>query len=155
MADPVEMIRARNVAIMHVCFEVVAILFCRSVWCVVAAIFAIPSSSTVACCCKQRCSYAVWSIFGGLVFFLHAVAAAIEALGRDEYYDGDPSAFILLVQIFLCLLSLIVMHYGTKLTSLVREPIFPVEMQGGDMEVTRQVGAYPPEVPYAQARLSP
>lgn len=155
MADPVEMVRARNVAIVHVCVEAVALVFCRSLWCVLAVLFAIPSSSTVACCCKQRRCYTLWSVFGGFVFFLHAVAATTEALGRDEYY-GDPSGFIVMVQIALCLLSLLVMHYGIKLASLLQDPIFPVEGQGSGVEVTPQGGAYPPnEIPYAQARVTP
>lgn len=148
------MTSARNVAIAHVCVETMALIFCRSEWCVLAALFAVPSSSTVACCCKRRGSYTLWSIFGGLVFFLHAVAAATEALGRDEYY-GDPSAFVFVVQIALCLLSLLVVHHGIKLASLLREPVYPVEARGGGMHVTPQVVYQPNEVQYAQARLSP
>lgn len=157
MSDPVEMIRARNIAIAHVCMEAVAVVFCRSVWCVLALLFAIPSSSTVACCCKQRGCYTVWSIFGGLAFFLHAVAATTEATGHNLYYR-EPSAFLVMVQISLCFISLLAMHYGIKLASLLREPVFPaVEAPGGGMEVTPQAGAYyqPNGVQYAQARLSP
>lgn len=154
MADPVEMVRARNVAIVHVCVESTSIFFCRSAWCVLALLFAIPSSSTVACCCKQRVSYALWGTFGGFASFLHAVAATTEALGRDEYY-GDPSAFVFMVQVALCLLSLLVVHHGIKLASLLQEPVYPVETRGGGMEATPQMVYQPYAVQYAQARLSP
>ena len=153
-ADPMEMASARNVAIVHLCVEIMALMFCRSGWCVVAALFAIPSSSTVACCCKQRGSYACWSILGGLVFFLHAVAAANEALSRGEYSD-DPSAFIVMVQITLCLLSLLVVRHGIKLASLLREPVYPVASRGGGIHVTPQVAYQSNEMQYAQARLPP
>lgn len=154
MTDPVEMVRARNVAIVHVCLEALTLLFCRSVWCLLAILVAIPSSSTVACCCKRRGSYTVWSLFGGLVFSLHAVAATTEALGRNDYY-GEPSAFVFMVQITLCFLSLLVVHHGVKLASLLREPVFPVEVRGSSMDVTPQVGAYRPnEAAYAHTRPS-
>lgn len=150
------MMGARNVAILHVCMEAVSIIFCRSLWCVLAVLFAIPSSSTVACCCKQRGSYILWSIFGSWVFFLHALAATTEALGSDDDYSDHPSAFIFMVQIALCFLSLLVVRDGIKLASLLREPIFPVEAQDDGVGVTPQVAVYQPnEGPFVQARLSP
>lgn len=132
------MARARSVAILHVCVESVAILFCRAFWCVLAAPLAIVSSSTVACCCKQRRAYSLWSVFGGFVGFLHALAATTEALYVDEAYR-DRSAFVFTVQIVLCLISMLVFHYGFRVASLLREPILAAEMQ----------------VSYAQAGLSP
>lgn len=149
------MVGARNVAVVHICMEAVAIVFCRSFWCFLAAVLAIPSSSTIACCCKVRRMYNLWSFFGGFVLFLHAVAATTEALGRRDSTD-DPSAFLCGVQIVLCLTSTLVMHYGTKVASLLREPIAPFDMQIRGMEATQQAAPFPPsQATYAQATLSP
>lgn len=154
MADPVEMVAARKVAVIHICLEAVSIVFCRSGWCVWAVFVAIPSSSTVVCCCKVRRTYNVWSYFGALVFFLHAVAATSEAFGRQEGL-GDPNAFIFCVQIVLCLFSTLVMHYGARVAWLLREPVSPVDMQIREIDVPQQGGRFPPcQVTYAQATLS-
>lgn len=96
----------------------------------------------------------MWGIFGSFVFFLHAVAATTEALGRDRDYR-EPSAFIFMVQIALCLLSLLVVQHGIKLASLLREPVFPVEAREGGMEVTPQVAYQPNAGQYVHVRLPP
>jgi len=145
------MVRARNVAIVHVCVESVALLFCRSGWCVVAALIAIPPSSSIACCCKRRGCYTLWGISGSVIFSLHAVAAATEAISGDDPYDGNPNAFIFMVQVALCFLGLVVVRHSIKLAPLVREPVLPVDGHGGDMEVTPHVVYQSNGVPYAQA----
>lgn len=136
MADPVEMVRARNVAIFHVCAEAAAILFCRSEWCVMAVLLGIPSSSVVACCCKQRKTFLVWGLIGAAVATLHAKAAVTEAAS-----DNDD-AFLYLAQIMMCVISLHVVFYGYKVNSLMGGPIFPLRAQQVDqVEGTR---IYPP-----------
>ncbi|CAM9640976.1 unnamed protein product, partial [Ectocarpus sp. 12 AP-2014] len=105
MADPVEMVRARNVAIFHVCAEATAILFCRSEWGIMAVLLGIPSSSVVACCCKQRETFLVWGLMGAVVATLHAKAAVTEAAS-----DNDD-AFMYLAQIMMCVISLHVVFF--------------------------------------------
>lgn len=142
------MTRARTVAIVHVCSESVGILFCLAWGCFWAAMFAIPSSSTVACCCKQRRAYVVWSYCGGFACFLHAITAVTEALG-DEETGHAPNGFICMVQIALCLISMSAVHYGLSVVALLRESVSPTEMQVGEVRVTTH------PVPYAQTGLSP
>lgn len=136
MADPVEMVRARNVAIFHVCAEATAMLFCRSEFCLLAVLLGIPSSSVVACCCKQRETYLAWGLIGAVVATLHVKAAVTEAAS-----DNDD-AFLYLAQIVMCLISLHVVFYGYKVNSLMGGPVLPLGAQQADqVEGTR---IYPP-----------
>lgn len=147
--DPEAMTLARRVAIVHVCAESMGILFCRAWGCYWAALLAIPSSSMVACCCKQRWTYLMWSCVGGFAFFFHASAAVTEALG-DKETGHDYRGFLCSVQVVLCLICLPVVNYGRGLASQLRDSVSPIgNMQAGRMGVTTQ------PMPYAQAGLSP
>lgn len=154
-ADPAETAQARNVAILHVCVESVGILFCRSPSCFWAALFAIPSSSTVACCCKTRCNYTVWGLLGGLVFCLHVAAASTYAPDRSGYFSGESSGFNVMVQVFLSFVSMLVAHFGIRMAWRLRNPILPAEVQLGAMEVAPPRLNPPTELHFAEARRSP
>lgn len=142
VADPVEVVHARKVAITHVCIEAAALMFCRSGWCVIAFLMAIPASSIVACCVKHRTTYVAWSAVGSFVCWLHVIAAS-EAFEYDtnEYYSNDFRVSIGSVQTVLCGLSVVVMYYGCKAASALRESIHPVGVQVG---VPMPTPTYPP-----------
>ena len=72
------MVCARNIAITHVVIEVVPVfvLFCMNGWYIMASFLGVISSSVVACCCKHRAVYWVWSCIGGVLTVLHAISVA-------------------------------------------------------------------------------
>lgn len=128
--DPVEMVQARNVAITQVCVEILAIFFCSTEFCGVTLLLAVLSSSVVACCCKHRVVYSIWSCVGIVVGWLHAIAAA-EAFQTGYYFHSYPPTIIFLLQVSLCGLSMLAVYRGCKTTTALREPIHPVERQLG------------------------
>lgn len=136
------MVQARNVAITQVCVEILAIFFCSTEFCGVTLFLAVLSSSVVACCCKHRVIYSIWSCVGIVVAWLHAIAAA-EAFQANYYYHSYPPMFIFLLQVALCGLSVLGVYRGCQTTKALREPIHPVERQLG-LGAPVQVSMHPP-----------
>ena len=94
MEDAKERIQARNVAITHLCVEIVALHFCSAELFGITLILAVLSSSVVACCCKHRTAFKLWSWMGGLPFMLHAIAA-VESFDVDRvYYVSDAPVLV-------------------------------------------------------------
>lgn len=136
------MVHARNVAITQVCVEILAIFFCSTDFCLVTLFLAVLSSSVVACCCKHRVIYSIWSCACIVVAWLHAIAAA-EAFQTEYYYQSYPPMIIFLLQVSLCGLSMLGAYRGCKTTTALREVIHPVERQLG-LGAPIQVSMHPP-----------
>lgn len=126
VADPEEMVPARNIAIAQVVLEAIGLGFCRSGLCFITFVIGVPMASIVACCSKYRATYLLWSCEGGLVCWLHAVAAAETfSYEGDEFWVGWYSA----VQIILSLVGLVAMLCGCKIASLLRDAVHPAGME--------------------------
>lgn len=129
--DPVEVGGARKVAIAYVFVEIVGILFfCYSTWCRVAISLVMWSSCLVACCCKTRTFYLLWSLVGGMMFVSHAVVAIrviVRGANLCDHFVCSPQ-LIFFVQIILCCVSLRVVYTGCKAASAIMR-ISPAETQ--------------------------
>lgn len=123
------LVDARKVATVHLCFESGGLLFCSSGWCLFAFLFALPLSSTVACCCKNRASYIAWSSVGVWVSWLHALAA-VNALDT-RYHPRSRVILRFCVQLLLCGLSVLIVVYGFKVSCALRKPVHPMNSHVG------------------------
>lgn len=122
--DPVEISYARNVAIMHIVAGVVGLFFCLTSWASYIFILGVVPSSMVACCCKQRAMFRVWSFIGLLLIVLHAILAG-ELLNRSvNYYVFNPT-LCAVIQIALCFIGVIVVHSGCRAASVMRDRTLP------------------------------
>lgn len=122
MEDSVEMLQARNVAITHVCFELLAALFCPTgTLCVFTAFLAVLLSSVVACCCKHRTTYMLWSWFGCVLLTFHLIAAA-GAFDAEYFFPvSDLPGFVFFLQMFLCGVNVRMMYLGCVISTASRE----------------------------------
>lgn len=125
--DPVEMVRARDIAIAQICVELIATVFCSSEWCIATPFVAVLSASPVACFSKLGVTYMLWSCIGAMLCVVHAVTAA-EAIIHGAYDFLWPPIVLFLVQVLLCLVSLAVVYSGWKTAAATRRPVHPVEM---------------------------
>lgn len=123
--DLAEVVQARNVAIVQITVEVVAIVFASSEWWLATPFVAVLSASPVACCSKLGVTYMLWSCIGALLCVVHAITAVDATKHEPSYISWSPIE-LLLAQIFLCGVSLLVVYCGWKTASATRRPVHPV-----------------------------
>lgn len=124
--DPPEITQARDLAVIHICVEIVSVVFCSSDWCATIPMVAVLSSSPVACCSRHRVTYMVWSCTGAVLSVVHALIAA-EVTSIEGSYTWSP--IVLSVEIFQCCVTLLVVYRGCKAASATKRSVCPVETQ--------------------------
>lgn len=124
MEDPAEIVQARNVAITHVCFELLAALFCPTrTLCVFTTFFAVLLSTVVAYCSKQSMTYILWSWLGVLLLASHAISAAKAFEVEDCFFlvVSDFPVFVFLLQMFLCGVNAQIIFLGCAISTVSRQ----------------------------------
>lgn len=125
--DQAEIAQARDIAVVHICVEVVAaVAFCSSEVCGTIPLAAVLSSSPVACFSRHRVTYLLWSCTGAVLCAVHGAIAA-EMTSVDESHSWFP--IVLSVQIFLCCVSLLVVYSGGRAASATRRSVYPIQNQ--------------------------
>ena len=124
--DPVEVVHARNVAIAQIVVAVVATNICLTPWCDIIFLVAVIPASLVACCCKFRAIYLIWSLIGVLLVMMNVVTA-LNVEDNLIYHFFDQKIFYL-AQAIQCFVSALVVYYGCKTILALRDRTFQLDI---------------------------
>ena len=116
--DPVEVVHARNVAIAQIVVALAATYICLTPWCAITFLITVIPSSLVACCCKFRAIYLIWSLIGVLLVVMN-VFTAFDAKESLIYYFRDPK-ILYVVQAIQCFVSALAAYCGCKTVLALR-----------------------------------